>query len=157
MALELLRSRHALARNPLRELLRMERDMEDMLSRAFGDRRGTYWDGETRGWVPPVDVLDLKDEMIVRTDLPGLDQKDIEIAVDNGLMTIRGERKEERQVKDDDYHSCERWSGRFARTLTLPPGVDAEKTTATFKNGVLEIHLHKTKEAASKRIEIRAA
>ena len=157
MALELWRSRPALARSPIRDLARMERDMEDVLSHAFRDWRGARGNGEARDWAPAVDVLDLKDEIVVRADLPGLDQKDIEITVDNGVLTIRGERKEEHEGKDEEYYCVERWAGRFSRVLTLPPGVNTDKTRAMFTHGVLEIHLPKTKEAAGRKVEIKAA
>jgi HSP20 family protein len=113
--------------------------------------------GEARGWSPAVDMIDRKDEIVLRADLPGLDQKDIQVNVDNGTLTIRGNRQGEREAKEEDYYCCERWAGSFSRTMTLPPGIDPDKINATFKNGVLEVHVPKSPQAAAKTIEIRAA
>jgi HSP20 family protein len=77
------------------------------------------------------------------------------VTVEEGVLNIRGERKGEREVKEEDYYCCERWAGSFERSLTLPSGVNAEKIKAMFKNGVLEIHLPKVEKAKGKRIEIQ--
>ncbi len=157
MATELWRPRLGLARRgPWAELARMEREMEDLFSRFFGDV-ASRWQGETRVWAPDIDMIDRKDEVVFRTDLPGLDQKDIEATVQEGTLTIRGQRKEEREEKDEDYYVAERWAGSFSRTVPLPAGVDADRVKATFKNGVLEVHLPKSAQAQEKKIEIKAA
>jgi HSP20 family protein len=77
--------------------------------------------------------------------------------VEGGVLSIRGQRQEEREAKEEDYYCSERWAGSFARSVTLPPGIDAEKIKATFKNGVLEVHVPKTQQATGKRIEVEAA
>ncbi len=157
MALELWRPRLGLARRgPWAELARMEREMEDLFSRFFGDV-AARWRGDTRVWSPEIDLIDRKDEIVLRADLPGLEQKDIEVTVQEGTLTIRGARKEEREEKDEDYYFAERWAGSFARTVALPAGIDADKVRATFKNGVLEVHLPKTAKAQEKKIEVKAA
>jgi HSP20 family protein len=73
------------------------------------------------------------------------------------MLTIRGNRQEEREAKDEDYYCCERWAGSFSRTMALPSGVDQDKIKATFKNGVLEVHVPKSPQAVGKSIEIQAA
>jgi HSP20 family protein len=75
--------------------------------------------------------------------------------VEEGVLTIRGERKGEEEVKEEDYYCCERWAGSFERSLTLPSGVDTDKIKATFKNGVLEVHLPKVEKAKGKKVEIK--
>jgi HSP20 family protein len=133
----------------------MEQQMEELfgrLSRSWGWSRAA---GEARGFAPAVDMVDRKDEVILRADLPGLEQKDIEVSVEEGVLTIRGERKEEKEVKEQDYYCCERWAGRFERSFTLPTGVDADKVRATFKNGILEVHLPKVEKAKGKKVEIK--
>lgn len=155
MAIERWWPRWSPARGPFRELGRMERDMEDLFSRFLREWPVPRWGGEARGWAPAVDMIDRKDEVILRADLPGLEQKDIEVRVDQGVLSIRGERKEEKEVKEQDYYYSERWAGSFARSLALPPGVEAEKIRAMFKNGVLEVHLPKSKEAKGKKVEIK--
>jgi HSP20 family protein len=79
------------------------------------------------------------------------------VTLDQGTLTIRGERKEEQETKDGGVYCCERWAGAFTRTMALPAGVDPEKIQASFKNGVLEVRLPKTAEAKGKKIEIKAA
>lgn len=132
------------------------RMFEDMVNRMFEDwmpRLG----GEGRGWSPAVDMIDKKDEIVLRADLPGLEQKDIQVNVENGMLTIRGNRQDERETKEEDYYCCERWSGSFTRTIALPTGIDPDKIRATFKNGVLEVHVPKAPHATGKAIEVKAA
>jgi HSP20 family protein len=152
MALERWRPR-LMAWSPFRELARLEREMEDM----WGRRPEWPWGEPARGWAPAVDMIDHKDEIVLRADLPGLDEKDIDVTVQDGTLAIRGERKEEKEEKKEDYYYSERCYGAFARTLTLPAGVDADRVKATFSKGVLEVHLPKTKEAKGRKIEIKAA
>jgi HSP20 family protein len=152
MAIERWWPRWGLTRGPLAEL---ERGMEDWFGRFGGEWPWPRWTKEMRGWAPAVDLLDRKDEVILRADLPGLEQKDIEVTVEAGMLTIRGERKEEKEEKREDYYYAERWAGSFARSVMLPAGVDADKVKATFKNGVLEVHIPKTKEAKAKKIEVK--
>lgn len=156
MALEIWRPRWGLKRNLFPELGRMDREMEDWFGRFF--RGVPSAEAEALGWSPAIDVVDRKEELLLRADLPGLTDKDIDVTVKDGALTLRGQRKEEKETKEgEEYYCCERWSGSFSRTLTLPPGVNSEKVNASFKNGVLEVHIPKTKEAEGKRIEIKAA
>jgi HSP20 family protein len=127
--------------------------MEDAFGRLPAWRLGDW----ERGWTPAVDMVDHDDEIVLRADLPGLDEKDIEVRVHDHVLTIQGERKEETEEKKEDYYYSERSYGAFARTLSLPAGVEADKVKATFKKGVLEVHLPKAKEAKAKKIEIKAA
>ena len=131
--------------------------MEDLLDRFV---RNWPWPGATvepRGWTRAVDMVDRKNEIIVRVDVPGLSARDIDVSVDNGVLTISGERKEDWEAQGDDYYRCERWAGSFSRALMLPQGVDAEGIKATLKHGILEVHIPKTKESAEKRIEVETA
>ena len=151
MALEKWRPRLT-AHGPFRELARLEREMEEM----FGRLPSWPWSRE-RGWAPAVDMIDEDDRIVVRADLPGLDEKDIEVTVHDGMLTVRGERKAEKEEKKEGYYYNERSYGMFSRTLPLPAAVEADKVKATFKKGVLEVHLPKAKEAQDKKIEIKAA
>jgi HSP20 family protein len=137
--------------------MEMEREMGDMFAPLF---HGFPWRwplerGRLAG--PAIDMFERKGEIVLRADLPGLAEKDVEVSVQDGMLTIRGERKEEREEKEEDYYYCERSAGAFTRSVSLPPGVDADKIKATFKNGVLEVHVPKSKESAAKTIEIKAA
>lgn len=100
-------------------------------------------------------MLDKKDEVVLHVDLPGLEHKDIDVTVEEGMLTIRGNRKEEKEAKEEDYYCCERWAGSFERSLSLPPGVDTGKVRANFKNGVLEVRLPKVEKAKGKKVEIK--
>lgn len=156
MALEIWRPRWGVRRSLFPEVSRMEREMEDLFGRFVRGVPGR--EAEPLVWSPAIDVIDRKDEFQLRADLPGLTEKDIEVTVKDGALTLRGQRAEEKETKEgEEYYCCERWSGAFSRTLTLPQGVNAEKVSASFKNGVLEVHIPKTKEAEGKRIEIKAA
>jgi HSP20 family protein len=133
------------------------RDVGDLVGRFFDDWLSPRMSGQARGWAPAVDMIDRDDEIVLRADLPGLEQKDIEVTVDSGVLTVRGERQEEREAKENDYYCCERWAGNFSRSMMLPPGVDTSGIKATFKNGVLEVHIPKSQQTMQKRIQINAA
>jgi HSP20 family protein len=152
MALERWRPKF-MTRSPFRELARFERAMED----AFGRLPAWPWSDWERGWAPAVDMLDRDDEIVLRADLPGLDEKDIEVTVHDHTLTIQGERTEEKEEKKEEYCFSERSYGAFTRTLPLPAGVEADKVKATFKKGVLEVHLPKAKEAKGRKIEVKAS
>lgn len=113
--------------------------------------------GEARERAPVIDMIDRNDEIVLRADLPGLEEKDIDISVDDGVLSIRGRRQEEREAREDDDYYSERLAGSFARSVSLPPGVEVDKIAATFMNGVLEVHIPKTAQAIGKRIEVKAA
>lgn len=106
-------------------------------------------------WSPLVDVIDKKDNILVKAELPGVDKKDVKISLSENTLTIRGERKEEKEIKKEDYYCCERAFGAYSRTIALPAEVDKTKAKATFKNGVLEITLPKIEEIKPKEIEIQ--
>ncbi len=155
MAIERWRPGSGPMRGPFRRLGQLEREMEDVFGRFFRDWPFPRLFGEGRGVGPAFDMLDRKDEVVLRADLPGLEHKDIDLTVEEGMLTIRGERKGEKEVKEEDFYCCERWTGTFERSLALPPGVDAGKVKATFRNGVLEVRLPKVEKAKGKRVEIK--
>lgn len=104
-------------------------------------------------WAPPVDVAEEKDHILVKVEVPGVDEKDLKVNFEDGLLTVSGERQFER--KDDrNYHRIERTYGSFVRSFTLPRTVDANAITASYKNGVLEIEIPKKEEAKPKQIQI---
>jgi HSP20 family protein len=105
-------------------------------------------------WSPLVDVIDEKNNLIVKAELPGMDKKDIKISLGENTLIIRGERKEEKEAKKEDYYCCERVYGTYSRTITLPVRIDKSKVKASYNNGVLEITLPKTEEVKPKEIEI---
>jgi HSP20 family protein len=150
--------RHMLSRlssgsHPFAEqLTRMQREMEDLAERFFGEM--VPGAGMT-AFSPPIDIVDRGNEIVVRADLPGMEQKDIQIELQDNVLTIRGERKDERQQESDNYRWSERWDGSFMRSITLPTGIDATKIQAQFKNGVLDVRMPKKQEASPKKIEVK--
>jgi HSP20 family protein len=145
------------------------------VERLFDDFEGGFWRTPFRssllgvdpfrrgevswGKVPAVDVADTPKGYEITAELPGLDEKNIEVKLADGTLTIKGEKKDEREEKKKDYYLSERHYGSFQRSFAVPEGVDAEKIEANFKNGVLTVTLPKTPEAQSreKKIEIRKA
>jgi HSP20 family protein len=107
-------------------------------------------------WEPKIDVTETKDAMLVKAEVPGVDQKDIAVSLQDGVLTIKGEKEEEKEEKDKRYHRVERSYGSFARAIRLPSAVDGSKVTAAFKDGVLTVTLPKTGEAKGTTIPIKA-
>jgi HSP20 family protein len=103
-----------------------------------------------------VDVTETKDTITVKAELPGVEQKDITVTLDDGVLTIKGEKEEKKEEKDTRYHRVERSYGAFARVMRLPAGVDGGKTAASFKDGVLTITLPKAPEAKGTPIPVKA-
>jgi HSP20 family protein len=103
---------------------------------------------------PSVDMYDKKDEIVVKAEVPGIEKENINISVSNSTLTIKGETKKEEEVKEEDYYYAERSYGSFSRILSLPAKVQSDKIKASFKNGILEIHLPKAEEAKPKEVKI---
>ena len=106
-------------------------------------------------WSPLVDIIDEKDKIIAKAELPGVNKEDIKVTFSDNTLTIRGERKKEQETKKENYYCCERVHGSYSRTISLPVDIDREKIKSSFKNGVLEIVLPKAKESKPKEIEIK--
>jgi HSP20 family protein len=147
--------------SPIRELETARRDMgrlfEDFLEIA-PRRRFRLWPKLEPGViVPNVDMYDRKNEIVVKTELPGVEKENIDLAITENSLTLKGELKKEEEVKEEDYYSSERSYGSFTRTIALPTEVDSSKAKATFKNGVLEIVLPKKEEAKPKEIKVEVS
>jgi HSP20 family protein len=112
---------------------------------------------EAGGWMPAVDVSEKPKEVIVKAELPGMDPKEIDISMQGNVLTLRGERKQEKEEKEESYHRVERSYGAFSRSVRLPAEVQPDKVKATYKDGVLTIEMPKTKEEAVKKIEVKTA
>jgi HSP20 family protein len=138
---------------PFRDFERMRRNM-DRLWDSFFERgvRGADEDGE---WLPYLDVAETKNEIVVKAEVPGMDAKDIDISLSDGLLTIKGEKKQEREEKEENYHLVERSYGAFTRSIRLPKEVQSDKISASYKNGVLKVTLPKSEEAKKKEIKIK--
>lgn len=122
---------------------------EDAVTRLMNEPR------TGRPWSPPVDIFETQDDLVLRADLPDVEQNDIDILVENQTLTIKGERKFEREnLKDGGYHRIERSYGTFMRSFTVPPTVDTEKVSADYKNGVLTVKLPKKEAAKPRQIKV---
>ena len=108
-------------------------------------------------WEPTLDVGETKDALTVKAELPGVEQKDIGVSLQDGVLTIKGEKEAEKEEKDKRYHRVERSYGAFFRSISLPAAVEADKVTATFKDGVLTVTLPKAPEAKGTTIPVKAA
>ena len=104
---------------------------------------------------PTVDLYEEKDEIVVKAELPGIDKNNIEVNLTDHMLTIKGEKKKEEEVKEKNYYRSERSYGSFLRTLELPKDVHADKVKASFKNGILEVRMPKTEEAKAKEIKVK--
>jgi len=126
------------------------------LARVFDDPffRTTFGEASCR-WCPAVDVAENDKELLVSADLPGIDPKQVEITVQENILTLSGERKAESESKDESYHRVERAYGSFTRSFVLPSTVDETKVSAEYKDGVLRIHLPKREEAKPRRIDVK--
>jgi len=138
--------------DPFRDLQRVQ----DELSRMFDDRLGARA-GESVGWTPNVDIYEDDEGVSLRFDLAGVEPKDVDIRFENGVLTLRGERKLEREDQRDNYHRVELAYGTFTRSFSLPGSIDADKIKAESKNGVLTVHLPKKPEAKPKAIQVKVS
>jgi HSP20 family protein len=139
--------------DPFRDLRTLQEEVNRLfstnLTRGFGE------EGIGRGaWVPSVDIFENKDQIVLEAELPGMRREDFDLTVENNVITLRGERRFEKQDDTDNYHRVERSYGSFTRSFTLPQSVSAEGATAEYNNGVLRVTLPKRETAKSRRIEI---
>lgn len=105
-------------------------------------------------WAPPADVLETKDAIQIKVELPGMTEKDIDVQMENGVVTLRGERKLNKEFVEKNYRQIERFYGKFTRNFILPPNVEFSKITATYTNGLLELYIPKKEEAKPKTIHV---
>lgn len=135
--------------DPFDELATIRDAMNRVFDETFARRGVGRFDGG-RGWYPSVDMYETENDLVVRADLPGVDQKDVEVTVTDNALTIKGESKYEKEIEDKNVYRRERSFGRFARTLPITAKVKPEQARATFKNGVLEVTIPKAEEAKGK-------
>ena len=125
----------------------------DRFFESFFQTRGTEANGQRR-WMPAMDLVETEDDLVLKADLPGLSEDDINVEVNDNVLTISGERRAEHERKEDGYHRVERSFGHFSRSVTVPDGIDESKVTATFNDGVLEVRIPKPEERKPTRISI---
>jgi HSP20 family protein len=139
---------------PLRELTTLQNEMNRLFSSAFDTPTGNGNGNTMRRWMPAMDLVETDDHFVLRADLPGLSEEDVNIEVEERVLTVSGERKAEHEVSKEGYHRVERAFGSFSRSLTLPEGIDAEAVTANFDRGVLEVQIPKPEERKPRKISI---
>jgi HSP20 family protein len=147
--------------NPTRDLVsfpseisNLQREMNRMFDSFF--RSGADEPGLLSGnWMPPVDVAEEENEYIVKVELPGVNKDDVKITLESNILTIRGEKKDEKEIKEKNYHRMERNYGSFQRSFTLPTTVKTDKIDASYKDGILVVTLPKAEESKPKQIEVK--
>ncbi len=130
------------------------REMEETMSGFFGSPSFQRILPYEQRWMPAIDMYEKDDRFVVKVELPGMEKDEIDISVTGNMLTIKGERKEEREKKEENYYLSERSYGRFFRNIPLPSNADANKIEATFNDGVLEIDIPKMPESQAKKVEI---
>ena len=135
--------------DPFRDLQKLQEEM----NRVFDDR--LQRNGESVGWTPHVDIFEDAEGVDLRVELAGVDPKDVDIRFENGVLTLRGDRKLEREENRENYHRVEMAYGTFTRSFSLPGTIDPEKIKAESKNGILTVHLPKRPEAKPKSIQVK--
>jgi HSP20 family protein len=134
------------------------RSVKSELDRLFDRLSELKWDEfpALGDWIPSMDISETKENLVAKVEVPGMEQKDIQISLQENLLTIKGEKRQEKEEKEERYHRVERSYGAFTRSVRLPVAVDASKVTATFKNGLLTVTLPKTPAAKGTAIPIKA-
>lgn len=135
----------------------LHREMNHLFDRFFegeGLVGRSFFDQE--GWYPKVDVSEGKKNVTVKAELPGVTSKEIDVSLDGRTLTIKGEKKDEKETKENNYHHVERSYGYFNRSIELPADVDPDSVDASYKKGVLKIELKKTKASESKTIKVKS-
>ena len=137
-------------------------DLQSRFSRLFGLTPARTENGDRElmtitEWAPSVDIIEDEKEWLVKADLPEVKKEEVKVTVENGVLTIIGERKFEKEEKDKKYHRIERSYGNFLRSFTLPDAADGSKVSAEFKDGVLKVRLPKTEKAKAKAVEVKVA
>ena len=131
--------------------------LQDRMNRLFDDA-GRGWRPEepsaTTTWSPAVDIFETENEIMVQAELPGVDRKDLTLNLENNVLTLKGERRFEKETKQENYHRIERSYGAFSRAFSIPAIVDEEKIRADYKEGILKIALPKKEQVKPKQIKI---
>ena len=134
--------------------------LQDRMNRLFDDVSGgrgwrTDEPSATTTWSPSVDIFETEGEIVVKAELPGIDRKDITLNLEKNVLTVKGERRFEKETKEENYHRIERSYGAFSRAFSLPATVDEEKIKADYRDGILKIVLPKKEQAKAKQISIQ--
>ncbi len=140
---------------PARELQSVQSEINRLFNTLFDSPTpAATGNGVARRWIPAMDLVENEQDFVLRADLPGVSEADVKIELQDRILTISGERKAEHEERKEGYYRVERSSGSFSRALTLPEGIEASKITASFDNGVLEVHVPKPEVRKPHKVEI---
>ena len=146
--------------NPFRDMDELQRRMSSLLDWS-PLRRSSLTDGEESitvpEWAPLVDIAEDDKEYLIKVELPEVQKDDVKVTVENGTLTISGERKAEKEEKGRKFHRVERYYGRFERSFSVPDDAEADDVKAEFKDGLLKVHLAKSEKARPKQIEVKVS
>ncbi len=138
--------------SPLRELLTMNDRLNRVFDEAYGHSTGNLDYGQ---WMPAVDLKEEENQFVLLADMPGMAKEDMDIHVENNVLTIQGERRFEQEAEKQSYHRVERAYGKFVRSFALPTRVQADAISASYKDGILEVMIPKAEESKPKKIAIK--
>jgi HSP20 family protein len=141
---------------PAREINSLQQEMNRLFSTFFdtpavGTGAGT---AAARRWIPPMDLVETDDEFVLRADLPGMSEGDVDLSLEDNVLTVSGERRVEHEDRGEGFYRLERASGAFSRSRTLPKGVDGDAITARFAQGVLEVRIPKSEQEKPRKVQI---
>jgi HSP20 family protein len=142
---------------PVRELNTLQSEMNRLFSGLFEAPVPGNGTGGVRRWIPAMDLVETDEQFVLRADLPGLSENDVNVELEHDVLTVSGERKSEHEERKEGYYRVERASGAFSRSLTLPEGVDPEGIKANFDHGVLEVRIPKPEERKPRKVAISVA
>jgi HSP20 family protein len=137
-----------------RELSSLQSEVNRLFQSFFDTPSGATGNGGLRRWHPAMDLVETEEHFVLRADLPGVAEGDVKVELEDNVLTISGERRHEQEAKKGGYYRIERATGSFARTLTLPEGVDADAVQASFDKGVLEVRIPKPEQRKPRRVAI---
>lgn len=140
--------------NPWREMSTLQHRINNLFNEPFLRSAGEEDDLRLGTWYPAVDMFDDDHKIVIKAELPGMDKKDIAVDIENGVLTLSGERNYDNEVKEDNYYRRERTFGKFKRAFNLPVDVDPDQIKADFKDGVLKVEVPKPEEQKPKQITV---
>jgi len=139
---------------PARELQAIQQEMNRLFGSAFDTQGGVANGVAGSRWIPPMDLVENDDQFVVRADLPGVEEKDVSVELEDNVLTISGSRSSDAQQRKEGYYRIERAHGAFSRSLTLPEGIDPDGIKASFAKGVLEVRIPKPEERKPRKVAI---
>ena len=142
--------------DPFRELATLQNRLNQAFDTTLSHPARNEEELLSGAWAPPVDILETKEKTVLKAELPGFDENQIHLRFEDGILSLEGERKFEKENADENYHRVERSYGRFVRSFMIPSSVDNEKISAAFHNGILTVELPKREETKPKQIKIQA-